>query len=107
MYRNRRLGVVAFLAGVLGAALIAMVFLGYGEAKAANRAINEAINTAANADTDVSNSPTVVVHRGDTLWSIARLLHPNGDVRSTVVRLSHARQNTGPLLVGERIPLWK
>ena len=45
-----------------------------------------------------------IVQRGDTLWSIARELQPEGDVRPLVDRLSDVRQGR-PLQVGERIPL--
>ena len=50
-------------------------------------------------------SPTVhVVQPGDTLWSIARSLHPGGDIRPIVDRLA-ALHGQGPLLVGERLVL--
>ncbi|MCU1454441.1 MAG: hypothetical protein JWN46_2587 [Acidimicrobiales bacterium] len=46
----------------------------------------------------------VVVRPGDTLWSIARRLHPNGDVRGVVDQLA-AAHGQGPLRVGERLPI--
>jgi len=45
-----------------------------------------------------------VVQSGDTLWDVARGLHPHGDLRATVDRLAAAHR--GPeLQAGERIAL--
>ena len=49
-----------------------------------------------------TSGPTVVVHRGDTLWSIARRLQPTGDVRALVDRLVAAR-GTAALSPGDRV----
>lgn len=49
-------------------------------------------------------SSSYVVQPGDTLWSVARRLSPDGDVRPLVDHLD--RQTGGrPLRVGQRIPL--
>lgn len=48
--------------------------------------------------------PSVVVRQGDTLWSIARRIAPGGDVRAAVDRLAGVH-GTGPLQVGERLPI--
>jgi hypothetical protein len=45
-----------------------------------------------------------VVQPGDTLWSLARLLQPVGDVRPLVARLQ-AEHGSGPLVPGERLRL--
>jgi hypothetical protein len=45
-----------------------------------------------------------VVQPGDTLWHIARVLQPDGDVRPLVAELERARLGA-PLRVGERITL--
>ena len=45
-----------------------------------------------------------VVQPGDTLWSIARAMHPSGDVRAVVQQLDDARHGA-PLRVGDRIEL--
>ena len=45
-----------------------------------------------------------VVQPGDTLWTIAKSLQPEGDVRRLVHRLAAERHGT-PLQVGERIAL--
>jgi hypothetical protein len=47
---------------------------------------------------------THVVAPGDTLWTIARAIQPEGDVRPLVQHLA-ARRRGAPLQVGERIPL--
>ena len=48
--------------------------------------------------------PVHVVQPGETLWSIAADLQPDGDVRGLVDRLAD-RSGSGPLQVGQRIPL--
>jgi hypothetical protein len=45
-----------------------------------------------------------VVRPGDTLWAIARVLQPNGDVRPLVQRLV-AERGGAPLRAGERLVL--
>ena len=45
-----------------------------------------------------------VVQPGDTIWSVARSLHPDGDIRPLVDRLVAAHHGTA-LRVGERIAL--
>ncbi|MDQ3570717.1 MAG: LysM peptidoglycan-binding domain-containing protein [Actinomycetota bacterium] len=45
-----------------------------------------------------------VVQEGDTLWGIARAIHPSGDVRPVVDALAAGRRGA-PLRVGERIAL--
>lgn len=45
-----------------------------------------------------------VVQPGDTLWTLARSLQPDGDVRPLVARLRAVR-GEGPLLPGERLRL--
>lgn len=46
---------------------------------------------------------TVVVEPGDTLWSLARQLQPEGDVRPLVRALVRANGGTAYLEVGTRI----
>ena len=45
-----------------------------------------------------------VVQSGDTLWDVARGLHPRGDLRATVDRLAAAHRSA-ELQAGERIAL--
>ena len=47
---------------------------------------------------------THVVQPGDTLWTLARRLQPEGDVRPLVARL-RAAHGGGPLLPGQRLRL--
>jgi LysM domain-containing protein len=62
--------------------------------------------TAPEAPASRSGRPAVtyVVRPGDTWWSIARALHPSGDLRATVDRLVAAHGGT-PLQPGERVAL--
>jgi len=50
----------------------------------------------------VAGEAVVLVRPGDTLWSIARRLQPEGDVRPLVDRLA-ARAGGGPLQPGQRL----
>lgn len=47
---------------------------------------------------------TYLVQPGDTLWSVARRLQPEGDVRPLVTRL-RAASGGGPLAPGQRLRL--
>jgi hypothetical protein len=49
-------------------------------------------------------SRTYVVQSGDTLWNVARALHPRGDLRATVDRMATAHRGS-ELQAGERIAL--
>ncbi|HVE63409.1 MAG TPA: LysM peptidoglycan-binding domain-containing protein [Mycobacteriales bacterium] len=50
--------------------------------------------------------PTTVVQPGDTLWSIARRVSPDGDPRVTVSRLSSLNDLGGrPIQAGQRLTL--
>lgn len=49
-------------------------------------------------------STTHVVQPGETLWTLARRLQPEGDVRPLVARL-RAAHGGGPLVPGERLRL--
>lgn len=51
-----------------------------------------------------SPAPVHVVQPGDTLWSVARSLEPDGDVRPLVARL-RAASGGGPLVPGQRLRL--
>ncbi len=60
--------------------------------------------TSSAAPGAASSPDTVVVHSGDTLWSIVSRLAPSDDPRPLVDELSEARDGA-PLQVGERIAL--
>lgn len=50
------------------------------------------------------SGPVHVVRPGDTVWSVARSLDPDGDIRATVDRLV-ARNGGATLQVGQRLAL--
>jgi hypothetical protein len=93
VFQRRRRVVLASL--VLGVLLVGRVVLGPVEGgplsapRPAPRLVSERVH---------------VVQPGDTLWTIARGLQPEGDIRGLVDRLSAQRHGAG-LEVGERIVL--
>ncbi len=90
-YRRRR---VAALAVALGLALAAWAALG---------ALGGVLTAPVRSVPPPANGATLVeVAPGDTLWSIARRLQPEGDLRPLVDRL--AATNGGPLIrAGDRL----
>lgn len=86
LYRRRRLSVLAAMAAVL--ALV-------GAAKA--RGDEPTLETVA------VSRVIYIVQPGDTLWTIARSLQPDGEVRPLVDRLAAQRSSGSPLLPGERL----
>jgi hypothetical protein len=90
IYRRRRL-VAAFLltAVLLGAALMAGALVPGSSA------------TARPAAPPAAGARVHVVQPGDTVWSIARSVQPDGDVRPLVDRL--VADHGGMLRVGQRI----
>jgi LysM repeat protein len=58
----------------------------------------------ARASTAAGPERTYVVQPGDTLWSIARRLQPEGDVRPLVDQLVDLNGGTD-LAVGQRLPI--
>ena len=93
VYRRRRI-----VAALVALALVAGVI-----------ALGRAVLTSASvlpppAAAPPSSAEVVVVRPGDTLWSIAEQLEPEGDVRPVVDRLA-AAHGPGPLQVGEEIPV--
>lgn len=96
VYRRRRLAAVV-------AAMAALLALGVGRAAIAGG--SPAGGSPAGGSPANSRPRQVhVVQPGDTLWSVARRLHPHGDVRATVDRLSESH-GPGVLRVGERLGL--
>lgn len=94
-YRRRRLAAMVVVAGL---ALVAWATIGaLGGALTASGRSAPGLGTPASAQ-------VVEVAPGDTFWSIARRLQPDGDVRPLVDRL--VRDHGGAvLLVGEEIAL--
>ena len=93
VYRRRRLLALFVIVGAVLLARAAFGWLGGGPLTASE---------------PTSLSPRLqasyVVQPGDTLWTIARQLQPQGDVRPLVTKLTAARQGA-PLSAGERIAL--
>jgi len=85
------------LAGVL---VLALMF----GAVAVGRGALAGLAPAPAAATGSPTGQSVVVEPGDTLWSIARRLQPNGDVRPLVDRLI-AAQGSALIEPGDRIAL--
>ena len=111
VYRRRRLGAVVLLAGfALAVAVAAFTVAGAGTAPVS-------VGTGAAPDGLVADpaaygvthaSPPAgsfyVVQPGDTLWSIARRLQPEGDVRPLVDQLVDLNGGAD-LAVGQRLPI--
>ena len=97
IYRRRR--VVAFVA-VLAVALFVVI-----AARAAVGALGGGPLAASGTPAARAGAAAVyVVQPGDTYWSIARRLHPSGDVRALVDRLSAAHGGAA-LQAGEQLVL--
>jgi len=99
VYRRRRLLVAALFLGALLAGSWVLGALGGGPLTA-----SEAGSSGVELQMEPVSQATHVVAPGDTLWSIARQLVPEGDVRPVVDSLA-AHRNGRPLQVGERITL--
>ena len=101
VYRRRRLFALLLAATVV--AVLALAFVG-----ARVLLSGPSVPPAERPASPSSPAPAVdrvhVVQPGDTLWTVARALDPDGDVRDTVDRLA-ARHGDGPLRVGERLVL--
>ena len=93
VYWRRRIVVAALAVGVLLAARVLLGGLGGGS-----------LASPEPASPVLIGERSYVVQPGDTLWSIARWLQPQGDPRPLVDRLAAAHHGF-PLRVGERIAL--
>ena len=111
VYQRRRLGVLAATITVIVVGYLALTGLGallspHSAGAAAAGAPADAVASAAPvAPAHAATAPAVyVVQPGDTLWSIARQLHPSGDIRPLVDALAD-RAGSGPLVAGEALPV--
>jgi hypothetical protein len=106
VYRRRRLGALLLIASLVVVAYLAVtglgVVLGTGSASATAHPTATASESVVPAA--VAPARVYVVQPGDTLWSIARRLHPSGDVRRLVDELS-SRAGGGSLQAGQRLSL--
>lgn len=94
-YRRRRAVVGLLVLAALVGAIFVMGRLGGGPL---------ASSQPARAAMVPARSASYVVQPGDTLWSLARRIQPQGDIRPLVQALSRAH-GEGPLMVGQRITL--
>ena len=93
-YRRRRLVALALVLLLAGTLVVL-----------ANAVVARTAGGGTPASVAGTSSPAVhVVQPGDTLWSIARTIDPEGDVRLTVDRLVD-RNGGAPLVVGQRLEL--
>ena len=111
VYQRRRLGVLVATVTVVAIGYLALTGLGallspHSAGAAAAGAPAHAVASAAPvAPAHAATAPAVyVVQPGDTLWSIARQLHPSGDIRPLVDALAD-RAGSGPLVAGEALPV--
>lgn len=105
VYRRRRLAAAAVVTAAVTAAALGLSALGGGSLTTSEGGSAP----AADIEVDTGSLRTVstathVVAPGDTLWSIARSLQPEGDVRPLVDEMAASRGGR-PLQVGERIRL--
>ncbi|MTA78715.1 MAG: LysM peptidoglycan-binding domain-containing protein, partial [Actinobacteria bacterium] len=94
------------LAGLLAFAAVGVVTLLGADAAATVPASPAAVNHPIGVDaTTTSSTPIeVVVQSGDTLWTIARRLHPTGEIRGLVDALAE-RAGSSALDAGQRIDI--
>jgi hypothetical protein len=100
LYRRRRIVVAVALVAVA----TCTAFAGRSALEALRPAVPGAGPAPALRSGASAGGPVVIVRQGDTLWSIARSVAPGGDIRAAVDRLA-AAHGTGPLQVGERLPV--
>jgi hypothetical protein len=99
---RRRAVLLATLAAVLVAAVCVLLAL---QAALGGGAGGPLTAGAASAGASRPAATRVwMVRPGDTLWTIAEAVHPRGDVRPIVDRLS-AQVGGRPLMVGQRLTL--
>jgi hypothetical protein len=99
VYRRRRLGLVLAVVSVAMVGYLALV--GLGTLLAAPSASARATHPVAGS-VAASGARYHVVQPGDTLWSIARALHPSGDIRAVVDQLE-TRAGGATLVPGQRV----
>jgi nucleoid-associated protein YgaU len=92
VYRRRRLGAL-----LVAVSLVAVAYLAVVGVRAAGGQVAPRPSAPVAATGHV-----YVVQPGDTLWSIARSLHPHGDIRPVVDRLER-RLGTATLQPGQRV----
>lgn len=105
VYRRRRLAAAAVVATAVAAAALGLSALGGGSLTTSGVRSAPAVGVEVETGSlRTVSTMTHVVAPGDTLWSIARSLQPEGDVRPLVDEMAASRGGR-PLQVGERIRL--
>ena len=99
VYRRRRIGVVLAAVTLVVLGYLAVLGLGVVLAGPAGGAASASAGPAAAL---AHGSRYYVVQPGDTLWSIARSLHPSGDLRPVVDSLE-SRAGGATLVPGQRV----
>jgi hypothetical protein len=103
VYRRRRAVVLlALLLAVVGLCAIVVQLQAPGSTEVRTTSATSVKPTAVAAPAAPAAPPVYVVQPGDTLWSIAAALHPDGDIRGTVDRLVE-RNGTAALQTGQRL----
>jgi hypothetical protein len=98
VYRRRR----AIVLLVVGLAVIGLCAAAFQLQAPGAAEVRTTSATPAAASAAPAAQPVYVVQPGDTLWSIAASLHPDGDIRGTVDRLVE-RNGTAALQTGQRL----
>jgi hypothetical protein len=99
VYRRRRLAVATVAIVAIGITFLSFVGL---RALLADPVPAAGAASAAATPSGTLHARYYVVQPGDTLWSIARALHPRGDLRPLVDRLEQ-RAGGGTLMAGTRL----
>jgi LysM domain len=102
VYRRRRLAVAA--AALIAVALLIVVVNLAVQAALGRTGGGPLTATGALPGGNLAGSVVYVVRPGDTIWSIARSIEPNRDVRPLVDRIS-SRLGGAPLYPGQRISI--
>ena len=94
--RRRRAAITLVILAAIG------ILLGAGSLAGAEQVPTSTpgVHPRVHLETTAVASATHVVQPGDTLWSVARRIQPEGDVRPLVARL-RAAHGPGPLLPGQ------
>jgi nucleoid-associated protein YgaU len=97
VYRRRRVGAALVLVS-----LVLVAYLAVAGLRATMSAASAPSAVSGSAAAAGAGSRVYVVQPGDTLWTIARSLHPHGDIRPVVDALER-RAGGADLVPGQRV----